>query len=77
MPTQNNHPNRTLIGSTLPLGFLLGLVFLVLKLTGAVAWPWVWVLAPFWIPVAMVAAGALTLLVLIGALLLAEKIVNS
>lgn len=72
MPTKNNHPNRTLIGSTLPLGFLLGIVFLVLKLTGAVAWPWVWVLAPFWIPVAIVAAGALTLLVVLVAVLLAE-----
>lgn len=29
--------------------FLLQLVFLVLKLTGTVAWPWVWVLAPLWI----------------------------
>jgi len=26
------------------------IVFVVLKLTGLVAWSWVWVLAPFWIP---------------------------
>lgn len=27
---------------------LLGLGFVVLKLTGYIAWSWVWVLAPFW-----------------------------
>lgn len=28
---------------------LLTLVFIVLKLTGYIAWSWVWVLAPLWI----------------------------
>lgn len=28
---------------------LLGLLFIGLKLTGYIAWSWVWVLAPFWI----------------------------
>lgn len=32
---------------------LLGLIFITLKLTGHVAWPWLWVLAPFWIPAAL------------------------
>jgi hypothetical protein len=32
---------------------LLGIVFIVLKLTGVIAWSWVWVLAPFWIPMAI------------------------
>jgi hypothetical protein len=35
------------------LGGLLFLVFLVLKLTGIVAWSWLWVLAPLWIPVVL------------------------
>lgn len=26
-------------------------MFIVLKLTGVVAWSWIWVLCPFWIPV--------------------------
>ena len=30
-----------------PLG-LLGVLFVILKLTHVVAWSWVWVLAPFW-----------------------------
>ncbi len=35
------------------IGFLglLTIVFIVLKLTGFIAWSWWWVLAPFWAPV--------------------------
>jgi H+/Cl- antiporter ClcA len=29
---------------------VLGLIFLILKLCGAITWPWVWVVCPFWIP---------------------------
>jgi hypothetical protein len=29
---------------------ILLIVFIVLKLAGLVSWPWVWVLAPLWIP---------------------------
>ena len=36
------------------LGTILGVVFLVLKLLGVIAWPWIWVLAPFWIGIALV-----------------------
>ncbi len=32
----------------------LGIAFIVLKLTGVIAWPWIWVLAPIWIPAAVV-----------------------
>lgn len=28
---------------------LLGIVFVVLKLTGVIAWSWFWVTAPFWV----------------------------
>lgn len=31
----------------------LGLLFIGLKLTGYISWPWVWVLAPIWIPLAL------------------------
>ena len=27
---------------------ILGIIFIVLKLTGVINWPWIWVLAPFW-----------------------------
>jgi len=32
---------------------ILGLIFIILKLTGYIAWSWLWVLAPFWIPVSI------------------------
>ena len=37
---------RTLLTST-----NLFFVFLILKLTNVIAWKWVWVLAPLWIPI--------------------------
>lgn len=33
---------------------LLAIVFIVLKLTGYIAWSWVWVLAPLWAPIVFV-----------------------
>ena len=33
---------------------ILTIVFIVLKLTGVIAWKWVWVIAPTWIPLAIV-----------------------
>lgn len=37
---------------------LLTIVFIALKLTGLITWPWIWVLAPIWIS-AVVAIGVL------------------
>jgi hypothetical protein len=34
----------------------LGLLFVGLKLGGVIAWSWLWVLAPFWIPFVVVVA---------------------
>lgn len=36
----------------------LGLIFIVLKLTGNIDWSWLWVLAPFWIGFAAVGVFA-------------------
>jgi len=33
---------------------LLAVAFVVLKLVGAIGWPWWWVLSPLWMPVAFV-----------------------
>lgn len=38
------------------LGFLVFIVFLVLKLTGVIAWSWWWVTCPLWIGLAIVLA---------------------
>lgn len=32
---------------------LLGVAFVVLKLTGAIDWPWLWVTLPFWLTLAI------------------------
>lgn len=42
---------------------LLGTVFIVLKLCKVITWSWLWVTAPFWIPLAI--AGVLYLIGLI------------
>lgn len=47
---------------------LLGVAFVVLKLTGHIDWSWWWVLAPFWVPVALVVA----VLLVAGAVALAS-----
>lgn len=33
---------------------VLAIVFIVLKLVGVIAWSWLWVLAPMWLPLAIV-----------------------
>jgi hypothetical protein len=40
---------------------VLGIVFIVLKLVGVISWSWWWVLAPFWIPLAIVILCAIIL----------------
>jgi hypothetical protein len=37
------------VNHSMPLGTILGILFIVLKLCGVIEWSWVWVLAPFWI----------------------------
>ena len=47
---------------------LLGVVFIVLRLCGVIGWPWVWVLAPIWVPI-----GLWLLAVLIAFIVAARK----
>ena len=51
MSDKNNNNNAS--GG---IGFcgLLTIVFIVLKLIGVIDWSWLWVLAPSWIPLAIV-----------------------
>lgn len=35
---------------------ILAIVFIILKLTGVIAWSWLWVLAPLWIPAVVLIA---------------------
>ena len=43
---------------------LLFVVFLVLRLTGVIAWSWWWVTAPLWSPLALAVALVLVLLLI-------------
>ena len=43
---------------------LLGVAFIVLKVMGYITWSWVWVLAPFWVPL------CLTLLIIVALLII-------
>ena len=43
--------------SGIGIGGLLAIVFIVLKLTNVISLSWLWVLAPIWIPVAIVLVG--------------------
>lgn len=39
--------------ATFSLPMILGIVFIVLKLIGYIVWSWLWVLSPFWVPLAL------------------------
>jgi hypothetical protein len=43
------------------LASLLTVLFVGLKLTGFVSWPWYWVLAPLWVPLAALVSVAVVL----------------
>lgn len=60
--------NENVVYSVQSLSFcqLLTVAFIVLKLTGVIAWSWWWVLAPLWGPLAVVLAIILTVLAFVG-----------
>ncbi len=43
---------------------LLGLLFVVLKLTGYITWSWFWVTLPFWVGLAILALFVLLFVIL-------------
>lgn len=45
---------------------LLGLLFIGLKLGGAIGWSWWWVLAPFWGPIALVVPAMIGVFLMAG-----------
>lgn len=47
----------------------IGIIFLVLKIVGVqpiANWPWIWVLCPFWIPIAIILLIAVIAAILLG-----------
>lgn len=64
----SDQPKVTIrIKGGMPLGALLAIVFTVLKLTGHIAWSWVWVLAPVWIPLGLACTIFLFAVLVLGA----------
>lgn len=49
-----------------PFFSILGLIFITLKLMGEITWSWLWVLSPFWGPIAFVLVIMLVGLLLVG-----------
>jgi hypothetical protein len=47
--------SNTTTSSGIGFGGLLAIVFITLKLLGKIDWPWLWVLSPIWIPLAIAA----------------------
>lgn len=47
-----------------PLGMVLFIVFLILKLTHVINWSWWWIFSPIWIPAALI-----FLILIIGAVI--------
>ncbi len=52
---------------------LLGLLFIGLKLGGAIAWSWWWVLAPFWVPLAVLCLVGIAALIVLALAAWAES----
>lgn len=52
------------------IGTILAIVFMILRLTGNIDWPWIWIFAPIWIPLALV----LLIYIVMGIALLIEII---
>lgn len=44
---------------------LLAVAFIVLKVTHLIDWPWVWVLAPIWVPAGIALAAIVVVLIVV------------
>lgn len=60
---------KTSTSTSFPLGIILFLIFMTLKLCGVIAWSWIWVTAPIWAPVLIV----LVIFAIVGLVVLTKK----
>lgn len=60
----NNNSN----GAKGGIGFcgLLAIAFIVLKLIGVIKWSWIWVLAPIWLPTAIVILAIIAIAIFVN-----------
>jgi hypothetical protein len=52
---------------------LLGVLFIGLKLTNYITWPWIWVVSPLWIPLAI----SISILVITAALVALATLISA
>lgn len=60
----NNNNNKQATRTGISFTGALTLIFITLKLTHVIDWSWAWVLAPLWIPLALVAVILLVAFIL-------------
>ena len=48
-------------------------IFVVLKLVGVIDWPWIWVLAPFWITLILGVIGIIIAIIFVIGIFKKEK----
>jgi hypothetical protein len=58
------HDKRVVVTQGLSTSSLLGVVFIILKLTNVIGWSWWWVLSPFWIPWAIAILIAIPIVII-------------
>jgi hypothetical protein len=63
---KNNEQVKTITTSSFPTFTILGIIFITLKLCHVIDWSWIWVLVPFWGPLAIVMAIAIVFLVVMA-----------
>jgi hypothetical protein len=73
--SEEKDDNKIVYKSGVGVSTLLGVLFVGLKLTGYITWPWVWVVAPFWIPWAVILGILLVGLLGMGVAILAAVII--
>lgn len=61
--------NKSTASSGIGFSRFLAILFITLKLTGVIAWSWLWVLAPIWIPFVI----AVFVLIIAGIVIIANK----
>lgn len=61
--------NKSTTNSGIGFSGLLAILFITLKLTGAITWSWLWVLAPIWISFVIV----VFILIIAGIVIIANK----
>lgn len=63
---EKNRKNNEVRYASIGFGDLLAIAFIVLKLCGVISWSWVWVLAPIWIPLALVLGILIVFIIILG-----------